>query len=636
MRRLLWLLPLALIVLACGGGGGGGIGGSGGGGGTLTMDPAVRGAAIAKVETKQNQLLATAGLTMAQRTTQMAAYLRTLPEFKAAGSSADDCAWGRFTDGGHLVVSFSRMPDWRAPGGPVRDFVPSAAPNTVSKGTFGRVLHSFGTGFTQGDAATTKIKSLLGRYGYSVRPSTDGDASVQALRGVKDDGYLYFNTHGGSFEDTFVSKRFCMQTSTVRTPALDQQFDIAVDLADNTLVWMTAPNGLQDAFGKPLSDTRYAITAAFVTKYWSFQPNAVVYFNVCYSSYTAAPNGAQDFIAACHTKGAAVHLGWDSAVQVNGSILAAQYMADRLLGGNDVQKESPLQRPFMVKEILTDMTAKSIIPVAGVNLVASFKAGIDNAGLRPTIQHMQFLEPQNELTIVGQFGSTPGEVYVDGILAGNIRWGESQILCELPQTGAGSFGDVVVKVNGKESNKRQLTMYTGTFSFTQTGSGTLKCTITGTLKVRQDFAPYRLKPGGALTNPDPIPYFAGPGSTCSFIANGIFQSGQTVVERWQGSGQMTLSHTPVQTPSATWSANGAFDPQTGEFLTTIIAGGPKQVIRQDGQQAVFAGGLGRISTLDTNLWIVSSHTQNGNPTYTFSQMTPEKPPTSQTEYRPDR
>lgn len=636
MRRLLWLSPLVLIVLACGGGGGGGIGGGGGGGGTLTMDPAVRGAAIAKVETKQTQLLATKGLTMAQRTAQMATYLRTLPEFKAAGSSTDDCAWGRFTDGGHLVVSFSRMPDWRAPGAPAREFRPSSAPNTVPTGTFGRVLHSFGTGFTDGDTATTKIKSLLGRYGYSVRPSTDGEASVQALRGVKDDGYLYFNTHGGSFEDTFVTKRFCMQSSTVRTPALDQQFDIAVDLADNSLVWMTAPNGLQDANNNPISDTRYAITAAFVTKYWSFQPNAVAYFNVCYSAYTAVPNGAQDFIAACHAKGAAVHLGWDSAVKVAGSIFAAQYLADRLLGGNDVQKESPLQRPFMVKEILADMTAKSLIPVAGVNLVATFKSGIDNAGLRPTIERLQMLEPQNELGIYGQFGTTKGEVFVGGILAGNIRWSDSQILCEIPATGAGSFGDVVVKVHGKESNKRQLTMYTGTFSFTETGQGTLKCVINGTLKVRQDFAPYRLKPGGALTNPNPIPYFAAPGSTCTFTANGIFQSGQTVVTRWTGSGPMTLSHTPVQTPSAQWSANGAFDPQTGEFLTTIIAGGPKQIIEQSSQRAVMAGGLGRISTLDTNLWTVSSHTQQGNPSWNFSVMTPEKPPTSLTEYRPNR
>ncbi|MCC7435369.1 MAG: hypothetical protein IT363_11850 [Methanoregulaceae archaeon] len=633
MKRWLLLIPLALMIIACGGGGGGGIGG---GGSTLTMDPAVRGAAIAKVETKQSQLLATPGLSMAERSSQMATYLRSLPEFKAAGSSSDLCAWGRFTDGGHLVVSFSRMPDWYVPGAPARDFVPSAAPSTIPKGIAGRVLHSFGNGFTDGDTATTTIKSLLGRYGYTVRPTNDGEASVQALRGVKGDSYLYYNTHGGSFEDTFVTKRFCMQSSTVRTPALDTQFDIAVDLADNTLVWMTAPNGLPGPNGTILSDTRYAITAAFVTKYWSFEQNAVAYFNVCYSAYTAAANGAQDFIAAVLAKGAAVHMGWDDSVKVNGSIFAAQYLVDRLLGANDVRAETPKQRPFMVKEILADMTAKRHIPVAGVNLVATFKAGVANAGLRPTIRNMQFLETTGVLDIYGKFGTEKGEVFVEGVPALNVQWTEDKVSCELPDTGAGSFGDVWVKVNGKESNKRQLTMYTGTFSYTETGQGSLKVVVSGTLKVRQDFAPYREQPAGPLVNPFPIPYFAAPGSTCSFTASGFYQPGQTVVERWQGSGNLTLENTPIQNPSPFWSANGAYNPATGEFVTSLIAGGPKQIIRETSQLSVMAGAFGRLSLLDTDAWTVQPFSEPGNPNWNFSAMTPQEPPTDQTEYRPDR
>lgn len=629
MMRWLWLIPLIVVVLACGGGGNP----TGGGGANLTMDPAVRAAAIAKVEDRQELLLGQS-LTMPQRVQQMADYLGTLPEFKAAGTTPDLCAWGRFTDGGHLVVSFNRMPDWRGTNTPEREFVPETRATSVSKGSVGRVLHSFGVGFVEGDTATVSLKNLLSRGGYQVRPSTDGDASVQTLRGVKGDGYFYFNTHGGSFEDTFVSKRFCMQTSTVRTNALDAQFDIAADLNNLNLVWMTAPNGLQDANGKAISDTRYAITAEFVNAYWRFEPNAIVHFNVCYSSYVAAPNGAQNFIAACQNQGAAVHLGWSEAVQVAGSLFSAQYFLDRLLAAEAVQPESPKQRPFHVAEILTDMTTKGHIPVAGVNFVASFKPGVTNAGLRPTIEFLTMLETVGELHLHGEFGKDTGEVFVDGTLAGNIKWGEKLITCEIPATGPGSFGNVMVKVHGKESNKRPLTLYSGSFSYTETGQGSLKVTITGQLKVRQDFAKRRQRPGGPVAIIDPIPFFAAPGSTASFTASGEHRSGQTLIEKWTGGGAMVLSNTPVTAPSAMWSSNGAYDPTTGEIYIAVVAGGPKQISGQVGNSTVMAGAFARISPLNDTTWVVAPFTEPGNPGWTFTAMTPQSPPTADLMYRP--
>jgi hypothetical protein len=249
---------------------------------------------------------------------------------------------------------------------------------------------------------------------------------------------------------------------------------------------------------------------------------------------------------------------------------------------------------------------------------------------------MQFLETTGTLDIYGKFGTEKGEVFVEGVPGLNVQWTEDKVSCELPDTGAGSYGDVWVKVNGKESNKRQLTMYTCTFSYTETGQGSLKCVISGTLKVRQDFAPYRETPAGPLVNPFPIPYFAAPGSTCTFTASGFYQPGQTVVERWQGSGNLTLENTPVQNPSPFWSANGAYNPATDEFVTSLVAGGPRQIIRETSQVSVMAGAFGRLSLLDTDAWTVQPFSQPGNPTWSFTAMTPQKPPTDQTEYRPDR
>ncbi len=629
MKRWLWFVPLVIVVLACGGSGNP-VGGSGT---SLTMDPAVRGAAITKVEDRQEFLL-DQNLTMPQRVQQMADYMRSLPEFKAAGISPDLCAWGRFTDGGHLVVSFNRMPDWRGPNTPHREFVPSSRAATVAKGTFGRVLHSFGAAFSDGETATASLKNILTRGGYQVRPSIDSEASVQTLRGVKGDGYFYFNTHGGSFEDTFISKRFCMQTSTIRTNALDAQFDIAGDLNNLNLVWMTAPNGLKDGAGKPISDTRYAITAEFVKAYWQFEPNAVVYFNVCYSSYIAAPNGAQNFIKACQDQGAAVHLGWSEAVQVAGSLQAGQYFLDRLLAAEAITPESPKQRPFHVREVLEDMTTKGLVPVAGVNLVASYKASTTNAGLKPTIQFLTMLEPAGELHIHGDFGNEPGEVFVEGTAAANIKWNETLITCEIPATGPGSAGNVWVKVHGKESNRRPLTMYTGTFSYTQTGEGSLKTTITGELKFRQDFAKRRQKAGGPLVLVDPIPFFAAPGSTASSNSSGEHRNGTILVERWTGGGAMTLSNSPVTAPGLQWSANGAYDPTTGEIYIGVVAGGPKHISGQVGNSTVLAGSFPRISLLDPQSFVIAPFNQTGNPAWNFTAMTPQFPPTSDTQYRP--
>lgn len=631
MRRLLVILLCAISLVGCAGGGG-----SVGGGGSLTMDPVIRSAAISKVEEKQYELLATSGLSMAQRCSQMADYLKTLPEFKNAGVSPDLCAWGTFTDGGNLVVSFNRMPDWRGTGSPGGAGGKPPMASVISKSANARVLHSFGQGFDDGDTATTSIKAMLTKGGYSVRATNDGEASVQQLRTVNADGYFYFNTHGGSFEDALVTKRFCMQTSTVRSNQLDTQFDIAADIAAVRLVWFTAPNGLRKN-GKAVSDTRYAITADFVKAYWKFDANAIAFFNVCYSSYTAAPNGAQDFIKACQDAGAGVHFGWDNSVSVKGSIAAARFFVDRLVGTNEYNAENPKQRPFLAKEILADMKAKAIVPVENVNLVASFKSGVTNVGLRPTIEYLSMQEQLGKLDIHGQFGNEKGQVFVEGVEAANVQWTEDLITCEIPSQGNGSFGDVWVKVNGKESNRRQLSMFSGSFTYTETGEGTLKCTINGTLKIRQDLAWRRKKPGGALTNPDPIPFFAAPGSTCTFNATGEHRDGNNkLIQGWAGGGAMTLTSTPVTGPAPQWSANGAFYPATEEFLVAVVAGGPKEISGQVGNTQVAAGTLGRNSQLNLGSWTVAPYAVTGNPAWSFSAMTPQKPPVSDLLYHPSK
>lgn len=97
---------------------------------------------------------------------------------------------------------------------------------------------------------------------------------------------------------------------------------------------------------------------------------------------------------------------------------------------------------------------------------------------------------------------------------------------------------------------------------------------------------------------------------------------------------MTLSNSPVTAPGLQWSANGAYDPTTGEIYVGVVAGGPKHISGQVGNSTVVAGNFLRISLLDPQSFVIAPYNQTGNPAWNFTAMTPQFPPTSDTQYRP--
>lgn len=82
----------------------------------------------------------------------------------------------------------------------------------------------------------------------------------------------------------------------------------------------------------------------------------------------------------------------------------------------------------------------------------------------PVIDHLEVDEAKNQLKIVGSFQSLSGQVSIDDTLVGVVSWSDSLIIAELPMSGRGSGGAVVVQDVNDSSNKRTLSIFKATIS----------------------------------------------------------------------------------------------------------------------------------------------------------------------------
>lgn len=459
--------------------------------------------------------------------------LKGLPMIEATGvDTTTSMAWARFTDGRLLIIGNNRPP------GPVPDSVlaapamkataatrssrtksprgdvaseatrPSAAPTGIAadgdvselpSSPHVRLLHSFGADFDQLQQPIEDMAKWFEEHGYEVRAGQEGDASLATLRTISGDGFFYFNTHGGGGLDMEGRKLFSMTSSTLVSEANDQRPEILDDLNNNRLVYFTAPNG-EYRNGKPVSDTRYAITRFFVEKYWSFAENSIVFLNVCFSAYNDPDIVA--FISEMHDAGAGLYLGWSGSVTPTGGFRAVRYFVDRLLGANEFQPESPKQRPFTWPLVMEDMASKGYTRDGAAQLAAlPARSGPGVGILRPSIRSV-YMAPEflgSDLYIEGHFGTRPDRVTIDdggGPVEVAIKeWSSTGIITAPPLTGAGSIGDVVVHVGEHSSNPRRLHRFTGTAYYRLTDAGSLTQSVEMELNTRLDVDEMRYLPG---------------------------------------------------------------------------------------------------------------------------------------------
>jgi hypothetical protein len=542
-------MAFAAPLAGCGGSGGSGPNNNPGGG---TVTETQRTAAIQATQEKCRELSGQ-NLSRDAFNDALATYLATRPEYEAAGVDTESqSVWGRFKDGRLHIIANNRDP---LPNGGRASYnrLPAgrAATAYLPGSKQARLLHSFGANF-DGQAPINDVGAWMQAKGYTLKTGIEGDARVATLRSISGDGFFYINTHGGRGRvhgENQDLDLFSIQSSTLVSEDLEKIPEYKDDLDNYRLTYMTALNGERILGGLvPDWDTRYAITANFVDKYWSFAPNSVVFINACYSGNTANAQAAGGFIFACHKKGAGVYLGWTNVVSSASAFDGFRYFADRLLGANEFQKEDPPQRAFDWQLVLEDMQKKghATDPGSGAQLVAIPKPGGQSPHiLTPSIERMLVDEFSAELILEGTFGTEQGKVTVQGTELTVKSWASDKIVCTLPVSGAGSSGDVQVTVQDHPSNKRQITEWDLTlrYKWLQPGMPALKVEGPVKLRFRADVGEYRTKPGETPQSVERAAIATGDSSTTQ-VASGSFAVADCTIS-WTG----TTTFTPTGTGS---------------------------------------------------------------------------------------
>ncbi len=265
------------------------------------------------------------------------------------------------------------------------------------------------------------------------------------------------------------------------------------------------------------SDGFVYLTAAFVRQFWrgKFARNSFVYIDSCWSLNN------RDFLSAIFDAGASVYAGWPGATLPESSYYTLWYVFDRLLGANSVGagdqnidrnrlEEVPAQRPFDWGALKDDMARKNVgktrDPETGEPSELRFEPGPGGefGVLRPSIQFLSVDELNGSLYIGGIFGRRPPSDRAEVTVGGQPldiefdQWTEDWITCS--GLGPRSCGDVVLTINGKQSNPVPLTLWHGEVEVSVTGPGTLSSTVKINLYLRGHVHDFRERPGEA---PDP-------------------------------------------------------------------------------------------------------------------------------------
>jgi len=393
-----------------------------------------------------------------------------------------------------------------------------------------------------------KLLTWLTNEGYQL-PTVYGAATVGDLKNVGGDGVLYFDSHSVAATDK-------------HPPGIwttEQVADDAGELYGDDLdgVNKAGPKGPSRLFyqdAKTWSTTlknwtfeaHYAITPDFINTYWqNFADNSLVYISAC---QLAGP-AFQPFVNAFFAKNASVYLGWSSYVDAEFAANTDLLLFERLIGpsrNDEVYPEADgfAQRPFPLQDALQDEALHGLgaTPYAALTPLINPNAKTLFGLLAPTIKNVAADEYLDQLEIWGIFGDVAGTVTVGNKELQGCQWGDSVITCNLPESGDGSEGEVVVTVQGHKSNAAMLTSWRGSFHFTVKGADSLTQDVVYNLHFRIDLRQFRavihnppLEPiTGALLAKDAQGKY-----TCSGTATQTTSVGETTYTmtfKWDGGG----------------------------------------------------------------------------------------------------
>lgn len=404
-----------------------------------------------------------------------------------------------------------------------------------------------------------EIAAMLDANGYR---GTREPATIHALRSVAGDGIVYIRSHGGFGSvkrDGSTKDYYALWTATAAMDSTSEAADAQLldDLKNHRIVYMLfRASRWSQALPVLSAERHYGITQDFVAHYMTFSDNSLVYVDACSSSVLPA------FRVGFTT--ASAFFGWSERAAFQQMGPTAQYVFDRLLGANRFAAENPRQRPFEFDGLTFDPRFGKGKPYGSSRVVQDtgpIEAELtfhqlqgEFSLLAPSIWAVTAVESQNSLEILGSFGSDPGADGRVSIDAGSgpqqltiNAWAPNHIRADLPATGEGSYGNVVVEVRGHLSNARQLLAWEGTLAYTLAEAGTLTQRFELDIRVRVDPQDVRDKPGEAPKATVVDPFVHAIGMEARFEAAGSYSTvvGQcTATSEWAGHGTIKSQAVP--------------------------------------------------------------------------------------------
>lgn len=451
-------------------------------GGERPLTDPLRYAALGAITLKVNALTAA---TVDGRRQELINYLQSRPEIEDAGANDDGSVWAVFNDGRPIAIIAEQPEVASSSASEHRDQMSvafSGGPALLPAGVQARIL--LGGGKSPSQTVNSELQNMLQARNYTIA-SGSGDATIDALKSVQGDAVFYIRGHGTTARLKNRSSSYTLLTATPATLQNDAQYK--EDLDSLRIGYAAYVNSqFLPAPGRPLVTWYYGITSKFVSKYFSFVKNSFVY---------VATNSSFDpqFLQAFLDAGAGVYWGWTFSMTDGADNLTTRYLFDRLLGLNQFQPESPIQRPFDYESVWQDMTG-SLVGITPNGSHLDHVAGPNGPSglLAPSIKYMNVDESTGTLYLSGEFGDEKPEVRINGAPQRVSSWNESQIQVALPMSGSSSAGNVVVLSRNRPSNTRVLSEWRLLFTirFIE-GRGTLKWEGPSRVHIRADVGSYR-------------------------------------------------------------------------------------------------------------------------------------------------
>lgn len=462
-------------------------------------------------------------------------WIKGRPEFTKSGLADEGDIWALYTDGQLFLVPNNRdfsAADMGQPAGPPRAKQDDRTEKTLELPSTlnARIASVYGQNIT---SHVDVLGGWLSDAGYNVALSHD--LNVEGFRSINGSHTIvYFDTHGvrlspNSDYNPGAFHKFLLSTNTYLTKtALATYQD---EIRSGALIPLPAFFGFVTPGGLVVrAKPTLFITAKFVRDNMKFAADSFVFVNAC-SSYST------DFRDACFEAGASVYAGWSQTVANGDATNVASRLFDRMLGGNRYQPPTPRTAAQNWVAVYDQMKAEGadIYPNSRGGQTQVILAenpntnGGDFAQFSPSISgRMRVDEEKGELTLFGFFGSRPGKVMMNGAeleLVGD--WNATQLTCRIPNSGANAAGDVQVLVDGRPSNKAQLTMWEGTINLMSDGAGSLTTTAEISVRLRGDVR-YDLTPDAPSPSSSTIAqWFANSDASCRVNAFGENDDGST-------------------------------------------------------------------------------------------------------------